>query len=363
MRVTIKDIARMAGVSVQTVSNVINDRPVVGEATSLRVRAVLEQVDYTPNAAARALVTGRRRVVGVVVPHIGNPSYGEVTTHLTRFAGAAGYSVLVGDTAWSTESELRLLRSLVGQSVEGVILASTGIEGEGPTLLRSAGIPTVMLFNYPEPCDLDVFRADNLGAFRMVARHLIGLGHRRIGFVRGLARATSLARERGWRSEMEAHGLDVGDDLLAVSSFDQNGGHTAAMALLSGRDPPTAIMCSSDIMACGALDAAADLGLRVPHDIAITGFDDIFVAAMRRIRLTTVRYDRERMARQAFDRLLQLMALPRGAARPDPKTIAFPCDLVVRESCGMRSTASPRPIHPFTRPPSTSPIAQGSHRA
>jgi DNA-binding LacI/PurR family transcriptional regulator len=334
MQVTIKDIARAAAVSVQTVSNVVNGRPVVREATRARVLAICRELNYTPNAAARSLVTGSRTMIGAVVPHIGNPLYGEVTTFLTRAASERGFSTLVGDTGWEPEAEMTLLRGLIGQGVDGVILASTAVDGAGLRMVQDAGIPVVMLFNYHVPCPADSFRLDNAGAFRVVTRHLIGLGHRRIAFARGLARSVSTAREDGWRSELERHGLPAGDDLVAVSGFGQDGGYAAGTSLLSRADRPTAIVCSSDIIACGVLDAAEDLGRRVPHDVAVTGCDDMFVAGMRRIRLTTLRYDHRALVRQALDRLMDRIA-GRVDAAAEPITMSTPCDLVIRDSCGM----------------------------
>jgi DNA-binding LacI/PurR family transcriptional regulator len=333
MRATIKDIARLAGVSTQTVSNVVNDRPVVGEATRRKVLEACRALSYTPNASARGLVTGSRKVIGLVVPHIGNPAYGDLIATLARIAGAAGYSVVVGDTGWNPEPERTLLSSLIRQSVDGVILASCNDHGS-LQMLRDAGVPTVLLYNYFDGCDADLFRIDNFGAFRMVTRHLIALGHRRIGFVRGLMSTVVRTREDGWRSAMTEAGLDVGEDLVSVSTFDQNGGHAAVTALLAQAERPTAVVCTSDIMACGAMDAAADLGLDVPRDLAVTGFDDIFVAAMRRVRLTSLRYDRARLAQQAFDRLLQIVGTPPGHFPGPRQSVALPCELVVRASCG-----------------------------
>jgi DNA-binding LacI/PurR family transcriptional regulator len=337
MQVTIKDIARAASVSVQTVSNVINGRPVVREETRERVLSICRALNYTPNAAARSLVTGSRQMIGAVVPHIGNPLYGEVTTYLTRAARALGFGTLVGDTAWDDEAETALLRSLIGQGVDGVILAATSDAGDGLRMVQAAGIPVVMLFNYPLECPADSFRLDNAGAFRTVTRHLIGLGHRRIAFVRGLARSVSRAREAGWRAEMERHGLAAGDDMLAVTGVGQDGGYAAGIGLLSRADRPSAIVCSSDIIACGVLDAAEDLGLAVPRDVAVTGCDDMFVAGMRRIRLTTLRYDHHALVRQALDRLMDRIA---GRAA-GVIVMSTPADLVVRDSCGMtaRGTA------------------------
>jgi LacI family transcriptional regulator len=333
MQVTIKDIARAAAVSTQTVSNVVNGRKVVREETRQRVLAVCREFNYTPNAAARSLVTGSRKMIGAVVPHIGNPLYGEVTTFLTSAARDLGFSTLVGDTSWNDDAEMALLRSLIGQGVDGVILAATTVDGAGLRMVRAAGIPVVMLFNYPEPCPADSFRLDNDGAFRAMTRHLVGLGHERIAFARGLARSVSIAREAGWRAELQRNGLPHGDDLVAVSGFGPDGGHAAGMKLLSRPNPPTAIVCSSDIIACGVLDAAADLGLDVPRDVAVTGCDDIFIAGMRRIRLTSLRCDYHALVRQALARLMD--RIERRITGDDSITVSVPADLVVRDSCGM----------------------------
>jgi DNA-binding LacI/PurR family transcriptional regulator len=345
MQVTIKDIARAASVSVQTVSNVVNGRPVVREETRERVLAICRELNYTPNAAARSLVTGSRKMIGAVVPHIGNPLYGEVTTYLTRAARELGFSTLVGDTGWEEDAEMALLRSLLGQGVDGLILASTANHADGLKMMQHAGIPVVLLFNYPEPCPADSFRIDNVGAFRTMTRHLIDLGHQRIAFVRGLARSVSLACEEGWRTELREAGLPAGEDRVTVTGIGQEGGYRAGAALLSRADRPSAIVCSSDIIACGVLDAAEDLGLRVPQDVAVTGCDDMFVAGMRRVRLTTLRYDHRALVQQALDRLLARIEGRVDAQEPITTSVA--CKLIIRDSCGrnaaLRATNSGSP--------------------
>jgi DNA-binding LacI/PurR family transcriptional regulator len=211
--------------------------------------------------------------------------------------------------------------------------------------MQHAGIPVVLLFNYPEPCPADSFRIDNVGAFRTMTRHLIDLGHQRIAFVRGLARSVSLACEEGWRTELREAGLPAGEDRVTVTGIGQEGGYRAGAALLSRADRPSAIVCSSDIIACGVLDAAEDLGLRVPQDVAVTGCDDMFVAGMRRVRLTTLRYDHRALVQQALDRLLARIEGRVDAQEPITTSVA--CKLIIRDSCGrnaaLRATNSGSP--------------------
>jgi LacI family transcriptional regulator len=224
-----------------------------------------------------------------------------------------------------------MVRTLIEQAVDGVILASSGLDGAGAKLLVQAGIPLVLLYNTPRQHDLDAFQVDNRGGFERVTRHLLRLGHRRIGFFRGPAAVVSLEREAGWRNAMAAAGFAVGAGDVAAFDFDQGGGYVGGMHLL-GREPrPTALVCSSDLIALGALDAAADLGLSVPRDVAVTGFDDSYLAAMRRVRLTSLSYDYVALAQQAVSRLLQRL---RGQRDDAPVRMTVPCEIVVRETCG-----------------------------
>ena len=331
MRGTIKDVARLAGVSVQTVSNVVNNRPVVRPETAERVLAAARELNYTPNAAARGLATGTRRVVGIVVPHLGNPRYGETLAALNRSLRQQGYAALIGDTGWDEEAELHMVRTLIEQAVDGVILASSGLDGAGARLLGQSGIPVVLLYNEPRQHQLDAFMVDNRGGFELMTRHLLSLGHRRISYIRGPAAMVSLEREAGWRNAMAAYGITVGADDMAAFDFDQSGGYAGAMHLLGRQPRPTALVCSSDVIALGALDAAADLGLAVPGDLAVTGFDDSHLAAMRRVRLTSLAYDYATLAQQTVHRLLQRLG---GQHDEIPVRMTVPCEIVVRETCG-----------------------------
>ncbi len=334
MRGTIKDVARRAGVSVQTVSNVVNNRPVVRPETVERVLAAARELNYTPNAAARGLATGTRNVIGVVVPHLGNPRYGETLAVLNRSLRRQGFAALIGDTGWDEEAELHMVRTLVEQAVDGVILASSGLDGAGAKLLVQSGIPVVLLYNAPRRHDLDSFLVDNRGGFAQVTRHLLRLGHRRIGYIRGPAAMVSLEREAGWRHAMAEAGVTVGPDDMAAFDFDQSGGYAGAMRLLAREPRPTALVCSSDLIALGVLDAAADLGLAVPGDVAVTGFDDSYLAAARRVWLTSLAYDYEALTEQAVSRLLERL----GGQRHDAALhVTVPCEIVVRDSCGARA--------------------------
>ena len=333
MRGTIKDVARLAGVSVQTVSNVVNNRPVVRPETVERVLAAARELNYTPNAAARGLATGTRNVIGVVVPHLGNPRYGETLAVLNRSLRKEGFAALIGDTGWDEEAEMHMVRTLGEQAGDGVVLASSGLDGAGAKLLVQSGIPVVLLYNAPSRHELDSFLVDNRGGFAQVTRHLLRLGHRRIGYIRGSAAMVSLEREAGWRNAMAEAGVRVGPDDMAAFDFDQSGGYAGAMRLLAREPRPTALVCSSDLIALGVLDAAADLGLSVPGDVAVTGFDDSYLAAARRVRLTSLAYDYEALAGQAVSRLLERLA---GRCRDAPVHVTVPCEIVVRDSCGAR---------------------------
>ena len=332
MQVTIKDIARAAAVSVQTVSNVVNGRPVVREETRARVLAICRELNYTPNAAARSLVTGSRKMIGAVVPHIGNPLYGEVTTFLTRAARALGFSTLVGDTGWEPEAEMTLLRGLIGQGVDGVILASTTVDGAGLRMVQDAGIPVVMLFNYPVPCPADSFRLDNAGAFRAVTRHLIGLGHRRILFLMRPGRRTIERRREGWQDALIQHGIAVTEEMLVpVDDWIPDLAVQAIAQRIRERGLDfTAILAAGDSLAAGAIVGVQQAGYTVPGDVSIMGIDDLPQAAFLTPPLTSMHVPKREIGMVALDLLRDGLSGPPMPAR----RVELACHLVERLSVG-----------------------------
>lgn len=335
--VTLKDIARHAGVSIQTVSNVINNRPFVRPDTRERVLAACEQLDYHPNAAARGLVTQRRNILGVVLARM-DPVYSEIIEAIVRHSEPYGYSIIVGTTKRSADAEARTVNFLIEHRVDGVILASSTWDSVAADLLRAAGIPFVRMLQRPTDPSEDFIGADNFQGAAETAQHLIRLGHTALGFVRGPVgpthplTSTSLEREQGFRRTVIAAGLPVFESWIGDGDYTVEGGYRAGRLLLERNTRPTAIQCASDMMAFGVLNAAADLGFRVPADVSVTGFDDIFVASLGPVALTTVHVDWEGIVETAIRRLLSRIDAEVDSAVP--RSVTLPCRLVVRRTCG-----------------------------
>jgi LacI family transcriptional regulator len=333
--VTLKDIARHAGVSIQTVSNVVNERSFVREETRTRVLQACAELDYCPNAAARSLVTQRRHIVGLALARM-DPVYSEIVDAIVTHCEPLGYSTIISTTKRDAGAEARAVNMLIEQRVDGVILASSTEDSVAADLLRAAGIPFVRMLQRPTDPTEDYFGNDNFQGAADATRYLIALGHTALGFVRGPVGATSpltstsLEREQGFRKTMFAAGLPVFESWVADGGYSLQGGYRAGKLLLERASPPTAIECASDLMALGVMDAAGDLGRAVPGDLTVIGFDDIFVSSVRPLALTTVHVNWETMAALAIGRLLGRIS---GEAQDDrPEHVSLPCQLIVRNT-------------------------------
>jgi DNA-binding LacI/PurR family transcriptional regulator len=332
MAVTIKDVAKAAGVSPQTVSNVLSGKRNVRPHTRHKVLKACEELDYTPDATARGLVTRKRHTIGLVITNIQNPVYGEIIETISEVAERYGYSIMVGVTKRNAISETKIVNMFVQQRLDGVLLASGMLDSTASEVLSRAGIPTVRILYHPERLDTDFYGSDNVMGMRLVTDHIIALGHKGIGFVNGIKSSISLQREQGFQDALKAAGLEMRKEWLIDGGFTRAKAYAATKRVLSGTDRPTALVCASDLMALGVIDAAYDLGLSIPQDLAVAGFDDIVTASIRPVSLTTVRFDLVGLAEQAILRLLAKMSSE--TASDGNKYHLVPCHLVIRKSSG-----------------------------
>jgi DNA-binding LacI/PurR family transcriptional regulator len=340
---TINDVAKRAGVSPKTVSNVINVRPHVREETRSRVLQAVAELGYHPDIAARSMVTKRRNLIGFMLWDILNPAYTEMVEIIVAKARDAGYMVILGNVARDPTEEEQLATLLIERRVDGAILASTSKDSDVPNRLMAAGVPVVLVSRYSDNSSADYVGVDNQGGGYLVTQHLLRVGHERIAFIRGAESAsTSRDREAGYRSALEDHGIQYEPALVAEGGYTSRGAYEATHRLLTLRGRPTALVCANDVMAISAIDAVCDAGLRVPEDVAVTGFDDIAMAGSRCLGLTTVRAEMNRMAREAVNLLLSRM---HGPLIETPRRVVFPAELVVRRTCGA-SLGGPNP-NPF----------------
>lgn len=339
--VTIKDVARAAGVSVATVSRVYNSSAPVRQDTRDRVRAVAEQLGYSPHGAARSLITSRTHTLGVLLPDLYGEFFSEVIRGVDGAAQRAGYHLLVSSLRGESHGLEAALRSMRGR-VDGLIVMSPDLDAGAAGRSLPSGFPVVLLNGPPsDAAYASLVVANAEGAQAMVA-HLAGLGHRRIALVGGAARNYDAEeRRRGYRQGLGEAGLPWRPDYEVAGDFSEESGHAAALRLLSLPEPPTAIFAANDCMAIGALSACRDHGRKVPDDVAVAGFDDIPMARYVDPALTSVHVDISALGARATERLLDALRAP---ANRDLRRETLPTTLVVRRSCGALTPTPMREI-------------------
>jgi LacI family transcriptional regulator len=333
----IKDVAKKAGVSITTASRVLNhvDYPVAA-ATRRRVEAAARELHYSPSALARALVTRRSGIVGVLVGDMVDPYFAEIARGVEDAARRAGYLVIVCNTDREPAVERRYVETLSDYRVDALIFVGGDIVTPGERrklkqlLALTAKRGMVAVSCAGEHAGLPAIDIDHRAAARDMTEHLIGLGHRRIGFIGGRGDvSTAGQREAGFRLALTAAGLLP--TMCVDGGFTYAGGFEGATRLLAA-DAPTAIFAANDQMALGAMDAARSAGLHVPADLSVVGFGDTSAAQHGRLSLTTVSMPRHELGVAAMDAVLAAMGSPAGSQATRIESRQLPYQIVVRES-------------------------------
>ena len=327
MMITIRDVAQHAQVSVTTVSHVINGTRFVSEDAQARVRAAIEALNYVPSAVARSLKSSRTHTVGMMIPNNSNPYFAEIIRGIEDTCFAAGFNVILCNSDDDPHKQAAYVRVLSEKQVDGLIVLSSGGDPELLDTLRSATMPQVVVDREIDDLAADLVEVDHEGGARVAVEHLVSLGHRRIACIAGpMELSPARQRVQGWRRALEAAGLGRDDTLVASGAFTAEGGHEAMRSLLQHR--PSAVFASNDLMAIGAICAAADAGLRVPQDLSVIGFDDIALAAYSNPPLTTIAQPKHQTGELAARMVMQRIAKPE---RPLQREILRP-SLVIRRS-------------------------------
>jgi len=334
---TIRDVARAAGVSVATVSRVLNGSAPVREDTDRQVRNAAQKLNYWPNGAARSLITNRTHTIGVLLPDLHGEFFSEVIRGVDLASRREGLHLLVSSSHAATEELMTALRNMRGR-IDGLVVMAP--EAAAPNLVRecASGAPTVLINPGRDVRGCDSVSIANFDGAHSVVRHLIGLGHRRIAFVGGPESNTDASqRLAGYRAALDEAGLRVPAGYALEGDFREPSGFEAGGRLLALDPRPSAVFVANDQMAVGVLGALGDAGIRVPGDIAVAGFDDIEVAQYLNPPLTTVHVDAFRLGERAFERLM-LRLDPTHDLRDAHEVL--PTTLVVRASCGARSRSA-----------------------
>jgi LacI family transcriptional regulator len=338
-RVTIRDVADRAGVSVATVSKVINARYGVAAATFTRVQAVIDELGYEASLVARSLRNHRTNVIGILVADI-EPFSAELLKGASKAIKGTGYELVIysaggmaGDhIGW----EQRYLSRLSGTLIDGAILVT-------PTVVAgSFGAPVVAVDPHTGGTGVPTVDSDNLRGAHRAVEHLIRLGHRRIGFLTGrLDLESARLRELGYRQALMAAGIELDADLTRVGGYGEGESQQAARDLLALPDRPTAIFASNDVSAIGTINIALSLGLRVPDDLSVIGFDNIPESALMTPALTTIEQPMALMGQRAIAMLVELL----GGGTLATTHVTLPTRLVVRQSCGAPATEPRIALH------------------
>ena len=334
MRVRLRDVADRAGVSVKTVSNVVNGYVHVAPETRSRVQAVLDEMGYRPNLAARHLRTGRTGVIALALPELDNPYFAELTGFVVQAAEEHGWTVLVDQTDGLRDREVLVASGIRNHLIDGLILSPVAIGTEDLVRRGPEDIPLVLLGEKISTGPVDHVAIDNVAAARAATEHLLAQGRTRIAAIGGQPGAPSGVahlRRRGWEDALLAAGRPTDDGWVAeVPTFRREHGAEAMAALLDRDDPPDAVFCFNDTLALGALRMLADRGLRVPEDVAVIGLDDIQDGRFSVPTLSTIGPDKEYIARTAVRMLAERLGDGGGALAPRDVRAGF--DLVVRGS-------------------------------
>ena len=345
MPVTLKQLAARARVHPSTISRVANNDPSlrIAPATRTRIETLLRETDYRPNGVARGLKLRQTFVLAVVIPDVTNPFFAALFRGVEDGASSRGYNVLLCNTDGSPDRQRSHLLSLHARRVDGIVLASSYLKDPTVRWLRHQAIPYVLVNRFSDEAQDPFVGSDDLVGGRLATQHLLQLRHRRIGHLAGKATvSTGVLRRRGYLAALAENGLEVDSELIAESGYTEEGGARAAEQLLSMRNRPTAIFAVTDMTAVGAWGAARRMGLRIPEDVAIVGYNDIPLASRLVPGLTTVHVPIHEFGSAAARLLLEQIETGDAIRR----RVIFNPELIVRGStvAGADASAGLRPI-------------------
>lgn len=326
---TIREVAESAGVSYATVSHVINNTRLVSPETRERVLAAMKALNYRPNALARSLRQGKTNTIGLVLPDSANPFFAEISRSIEDEAFKKGYSVFLCNTELDTQRELFYVDVLSKKQVDGIIFVAAGDQADSLDFLLERNMPVVMIDRDVPNVEVDAVLTDHqLGGF-LATRHLLDLGHRRIACIAGPSSITpSAERMIGYRRALEEAGIPYDENLVVRGDYHAQSGMEITHFFLKMNPRPTAIFALNDLMALGALRAAAEAGYSVPRDLAVVGYDDLEITHFTNPPLTTIAQPKKEIGAQAINLLVDRMSRKSRA----PSRLVLAPELIVRRS-------------------------------
>ena len=330
MKVTIRDVATRCGVSVATVSRVINNSDQVTAETKKKVLKVIEELGFIPNTNARGLSTKSTNTIGIIVPNVSNPFFGELIQGAEGAASESGYQIIILNSGYSREKTLRDIMVLQSRDVDGIIMSTADIDEKTLDYLHDNQIPFVLMgpvqYRYP----VNYVSVDNMEGARMAVQHLIDLGHEKIAYcTEKHDNYLNQLRYDGYRKALTSNGIEVDQRMYFENDVEKN---VARILLEEKGKRPTAIFAFNDNLALSYMEALERNGVRIPEDMAVVGFDNIKFASYYAIQLTTVDNRQEEFGREGFEILMEIL---KNDGKKTQQIITKP-QLVVRKSCGSK---------------------------
>jgi LacI family transcriptional regulator len=308
---SMKDVAKAAGVSLGTVSNVLNGRNIVQEETRIKVMKAVKELNYVPNSVARALKTNRTQIIGMILPTITNSFYAMIARVATDLAQNLGYTLLVSNTDRNPSLELESVKALFEKGVDGVIWVAKTLNSTKPFFETDRCTPILCVDSDWDETEVDQISVDNFQGGVMAAEHLYNFGHREIAVIEGPKEARKAwNRIHGFYYQLKQNGIKVPRELIRFGTFEYQSGYDAMVSLIKAGHHFTAVFAANDMMAISAIKAAREFGIKVPEDLSIVGFDDIILAQYFDPALSTIRQPAEKLGRLSVKMLVERIQEP-----------------------------------------------------
>jgi LacI family transcriptional regulator len=324
-----RDVANKAGLSVSTVSHVVNNTRAVSEESRQRVLQAMDELGYKPNVLARSLRRQESNTIGMIVPDSANPFFAEMARGIEDASFSQNYSVILCNSEGDLDKQLVYTNVLIGNQVAGILFVAAGVSTELVKDLRCRLVPVVVVDREVPGVDVDTVLTNHSQGGRLATQHLVDLGHRRIACISGGSELTpSAERLTGYCEVLESNDLPYDDSLVIRGDFQYESGYEATQQLMNLDSPPSAVFACNDLMAVGCMSAATELGLPVPEALSVVGFDDVRLASYTNPPLTTICQPKHEIGVMAIEMLLDRMRDPDGPAR----FRRFDTELFVRQS-------------------------------
>ncbi len=321
-RVNIQEVAKEAGVSPSTVSRALNGFPGISEKTRERIVEIARKLNYRPNYRGQILTTQSTKNIGLLITDITNPFFPELVMGAEEYASKSGYTVLLGNTSESEEKETNYLDFFSRGPVDGIIISASRVSNEHIIMLAEDGLPIVVINRTLEHPKVSYVSTDMEKGGYLATMHLLRLGHSKIAFINGPKHSeVSQRRLEGYKKALKEAGVDYNSDLISFNVPVSESGYKEAIKLLCTGEAPTAIFTYNDVMAFGVIRAAKELGIKIPEELSVVGFDDIFFSSFTDPPLTTIRQLKEELGRMAVELLFKLMGGERESLLIEPELI------------------------------------------